>query len=113
MTAGGGLEVGSRTAEPSLPILEVAGELDLNTCRELDRRTERALRGPVRSLTVDLRDLTFMDSTGVRLLIELNARARREGWSLVLVPSRHDSARTALRFTGADTVLPFAAPGPP
>ena len=91
-------------------ILSIAGELDLSTAPSLAQQVERALREEVSSLTLDLSNLTFMDSSGLRLLIELDRRAGREAWSLAPVPSRHESTNMVLRLTGADTALPFTAP---
>jgi hypothetical protein len=41
------------------------------------------------------------------LLIELNERAQRDGWSLSLIAPKHESANLLLRMTGADSALPF------
>jgi hypothetical protein len=49
-----------------------------------------------------------MDSTGLRLLIELNQRAQRESWTLTLTAPKLESAAIVLRTTGADSALPFA-----
>ena len=64
-------------------VLALAGELDVATVVH----AEEALAGiaPEHRLVVDLRGLRFMDSTGVRLLMTLDLRARREGWTLVVV----------------------------
>ena len=59
------------------------------------------------ALTLDLRDLTFMDSSGLRLLIALNDRAQRDAWSLRLIAPTHEAALMVLRVTGAYTALPF------
>jgi anti-sigma B factor antagonist len=59
-------------------------------------------------LVLDLSGVTFMDSSGLRLLIELNERAQREGWSLSLISREHEAATLVLRITGADAALPFA-----
>jgi anti-sigma B factor antagonist len=91
-------------------ILSIIGELDLSTAPALAERVEEKLGGSPRTLTIDLSDLTFMDSSGLRLLIELNQRANREAWKLALIPSKHDSAKTVLRLTGADAALPFEDP---
>jgi anti-sigma B factor antagonist len=90
-------------------VLSIVGELDLSTAPGLSQRVEKVLSEEVALLTLDLSNLTFMDSSGLRLLIELNRRTEREGWTLALVPSRHESTNMLLRLTGADTALPFTA----
>jgi anti-anti-sigma factor len=84
--------------------LRVFGELDLSTVPVLTESIER-LR--VDTLTLDLGPLSFMDSTGLRLLIELHRRATREGWKLVLMRPQEETAAAVLRATGADAALPF------
>jgi len=91
----------------SAVILAVAGELDMSTIDALAGRIGTELERPVQSLTIDLGDLAFMDSTGLRLLIELNDRALREGWRLALVTPRHEAASRVLTITGAEAALPF------
>lgn len=86
--------------------LTVTGELDLSTGPVLAESAAR-LRPDLKTLTVDLSDLVFMDSTGLRLLIELDRRATREGWKLTLLRPKHDTAAAVLKATGADAALPF------
>lgn len=86
--------------------LKVVGELDLATAPVLTEGVERLRRGAT-VLTLDLSDLGFMDSTGLRLLIELDRRATREGWKLVLIRPREETAAAVLKATGADSALPF------
>ncbi len=88
-------------------LLSIAGELDLNTVPELARRVEDGLGEEVGRVTLDLSELTFMDSSGLRLLIELNQRAGRDDWELRLIAPKHESASAVLRLTGADAALPF------
>jgi anti-sigma B factor antagonist len=96
--------------ERETKIIWVAGELDLSTVPALTHRVDSQFGESLTTLTLDLSDLTFMDSSGLRLLIELNQRAQREAWRLILIPSKHESANTVLRVTGADTALPFETP---
>jgi anti-sigma B factor antagonist len=92
-------------------LLSIDGELDISTVPLLEAQIEAAHESPT-PLTLDLSGLTFMDSSGLRLLIELSERARREAWKLSLVPSRHESANIVLRITGADSALPFSERAP-
>jgi anti-sigma B factor antagonist len=87
-------------------MLKITGELDLSTGPVLSGSVE-GLRRDLKALTLDLSDLSFMDSTGLRLLIELDQRAKREGWKLILIRPRHETAAAVLRATGADSALPF------
>jgi anti-sigma B factor antagonist len=64
--------------------IRVSGELDIATGTQLEQTLREAL-GSARLVVVDLRQLTFMDSTGVHLMIEADARARRSAQRLVRV----------------------------
>lgn len=77
------------------------------TIVQLSEAVSRNVATGARALTLDLRRLGFMDSSGLRLLIQLHARSRREGWRLTLVRPEHESAALVLRATGADEALPF------
>jgi anti-anti-sigma factor len=88
-------------------VLTVTGELDMNTVELLAAQVELHLADAPRTLTLDLADLEFMDSSGLRLLIELYDRSQQEAWELNLVAPRNESATMVLRATGADTALPF------
>ena len=64
--------------------IHVTGELDLATSPELRKALLEALK--VRRLVVlDLRELSFMDCSGVRTVLEADRAARREGARLLLV----------------------------
>ena len=62
----------------------VAGELDIASALDLERMLRRAeLRAPL--VVLDLRDLTFIDSRGVRVISYASSRARLAGRRLVLL----------------------------
>jgi anti-anti-sigma factor len=86
--------------------LTVVGELDIATAPRLEDEVQAMLaRGPGH-LIVDLRELTFIDSSGLRLFILLSDRAVEEGWTLSLVrPS--GQVRPVFQISGADKNLPF------
>jgi anti-anti-sigma factor len=92
-------------------VVSVLGELDLSTITVLARHVEVKLsENRTTSLVLDLTDLTFMDSSGLRLLIDLHNRSLQEAWKLTLIRSKHEGANTVLSVTGADTALPFEDP---
>lgn len=61
------------------------GELDLATAEEADRQLRRAERTDARSIILDLSRLTFIDSTGVQLLMTAHARTRADSNRLQLL----------------------------
>jgi len=61
------------------------GELDIAAAGRLDEELERVERDGLAHLVLDLRSLTFLDSTGLRSLIAADARGREHGWRVSLV----------------------------
>lgn len=85
--------------------VRLEGELDLETVPAVEAALveARAVRNAVR---LDLGGVTFVDSTGVRLLLAEAERSRSDGWELVLGRPSAAVART-LTLTGVDGRLPF------
>jgi anti-sigma B factor antagonist len=79
--------------------LTLRGELDLGSAARL----EQALREADGAVLLDLRGLTFMDSTGVRVLLEA---AERGGRLRILAPAGGD-ARVTIEETGIAPLLPL------
>jgi anti-sigma B factor antagonist len=63
--------------------------------------------GSATRLVLDLRSLSFIDSTGLHLLVELHQHAQRGGVELTLVAPPAPIDRP-IRLCGLDAVLPFA-----
>jgi anti-sigma B factor antagonist len=85
--------------------LTLIGELDLATAPQVEEAV-RGLLARARDVLVDLSELTFIDSSGLRLFIDLSDRATVEGWTLRLTrPS--EPASSVFRVAGADENLPF------
>ena len=90
-------------------VVAVEGELDLSSVETLAKHLADHVGGNTVNLTLDLRELRFMDSSGLKFLIDLHDRAQGEQWQLELLAPRHESAALVLRATGADRALPFVA----
>ena len=87
-------------------IVRPRGELDLATVEPL-----RAALNEIESaghLVLDLRGLSFIDSTGLHLLVTLHQRAQRDGFQLSLVAPAAPADR-AIRLCALDQALPFVA----
>lgn len=64
----------------------LSGDLDMATAPELDAEFERLREGPgFRRLIVDLRNLSFLDSTGLETILLLDARSREDGFEVAIV----------------------------
>jgi anti-anti-sigma factor len=68
-----------------MPRLTIAGDVDLASAPELERSLS-ALQTGGRPVLLDLRDVSFMDSSGLRVILTADARARSLGSRLLLVP---------------------------
>jgi anti-anti-sigma factor len=66
--------------------IAIQGELDLATAPQLEAEFARvgALDG-VELVVVDLRELAFLDSTGLEAIVKFDARSRDAGVELVVV----------------------------
>jgi anti-anti-sigma factor len=84
--------------------IALRGELDLGTAAQL----EQALAEAGGEILLDLRGLTFMDSTGVRVLLEA---AERSGPELQILPPEQGDARVTLEETGIAPLLPLVRAG--
>ena len=65
--------------------IAVAGELDLSSALTFDEEVRRAEDRLPETIVIDLRRLRFMDSTGLRLIMSAQARARTRGRRLAIV----------------------------
>jgi anti-anti-sigma factor len=87
-------------------VAAISGELDMNATFQLEPELERVAGEPgVRNLALDLRDVEFIDSAGLGLLLAMHDRLRaaRIGFRL---ENPSPSVRRMLQLTGAGTELP-------
>jgi anti-sigma B factor antagonist len=82
------------------------GELDLATAPELEEKVLSAVREGDRAVVLDLRELTFMDSTGVRTIVAAHQIAERTGHDLRVVrPPRDSPVSRVIEISGIDEAL--------
>ncbi len=62
-----------------------AGSLDSNTCGILERRLELLEQGSPRAIIFDLRDLTYISSAGLRVILVLSKAMKDKGGTLTLM----------------------------
>ena len=66
--------------------VEPVGEVDVSSVDALDREVRELVRAGFDQVVLDLRRVTFLDSSGLRLLLRLRNDAARGGHTLKLVP---------------------------
>jgi anti-sigma B factor antagonist len=73
------------TRAPGWNRLTLEGELDLAASPILEAGLDRLERDPASVIVVDLRRVSFMDASGLHVLVAAHERAVRGRWSLVIV----------------------------
>ncbi|HYH88430.1 MAG TPA: STAS domain-containing protein [Solirubrobacteraceae bacterium] len=73
--------------EPERDSVRVApvGELDIATVEKLRAEVDRLREAGFAKLVLDLRGVRFLDSTGLRLVLELDAAAKDSSQELMLI----------------------------
>lgn len=86
-------------------VISVSGELDLASSPALEEELERVAQSGAQLVVVDLRNLEFMDSTGLSVLVRAHQRAEENGRRLGLVNGSQQVQRL-LTLTGvADRLM--------
>ncbi len=84
--AAGGLQISSRR-EGNLTVLRLDGELDLASAPDLRAALAGTSNGATGTVVLDMAAVGFVDSTGVRALLEAQASSRNQVVA-IMAPSR-------------------------
>jgi anti-sigma B factor antagonist len=93
--------------EGDVHVICVFGELDLATADSVERELLRVEATDVTSIVVDLSGLTFIDSTGARLVLQADARSRTDSCRLTLLRGPR-AVQRVFEISGIAEMLPFA-----
>jgi anti-anti-sigma factor len=97
------------TTDGSHATAALAGEFDMAATFTIEPALERLLARPeLRALTLDLRALQFIDSTGVGVLLRVYDEAQRREIALAIEPGPPEVHRV-FEVAGLADVLPFAS----
>lgn len=86
-------------------VFHLSGELDACTAVLVEEAVGPRLKDSLEPLVMDLRDLEFIDSTGIRLLLTL-VQQRLRGDTVTMVRPKAGVARKALDLVGLSRVIP-------
>jgi len=101
----GALTIGSRR-DGDEHIVRLAGELDLAHAADLEGELLRVEGTDAKRIVVDLSGLTFIDSTGVRIMLQAQARSRADSNRLTLIRPPANVNRVFV-ICGVERMLPF------
>ena len=93
-------------AAEGLVALGLSGELDIETVPIFEAAMERVLADAPATVVLDLPGLEFLDSTGLRAILEAHERLQERGAQLVLTHGRR-SVHLTFVITGLDAHLSF------
>ncbi len=87
-------------------VISVSGEVDLATSPKLDSAVIAALKFGTEGLVIDLSDVTFMDSSGLGVIVRGLKRCREADIALDLVITS-ERVLKVFGITGLDQVIPI------
>ncbi len=92
-------------------VIVLDGEMDLSNSSVAEAALREALEEAPARIVVDMRELSFIDSTGIALLVRL--LQEDDGTDrLRFLPSKSEEVSRVLRLTGLDEKLTPASPAP-
>jgi anti-sigma B factor antagonist len=94
-------------------LMTLRGQLDVSSRRRFDEKLSEIRSAEPEQLVIDLRELTFVDSTGLSLLLKANNIAREDHFRLHVVRSPAAIVQVVLEATGIEEFLPFVDEPPP
>jgi len=101
------MELGIRTdRDGGVATVEVEGEVDVYTAPRLKEQLVALIDDGCVSIILDLEKVSFIDSSGLGVLVGVLRRAREKGGAVHIVCTR-DSVLKILRITGLDKVFPI------
>jgi anti-sigma B factor antagonist len=82
------------------------GAVDIGTAGQLRAQIEHVTASGARRVVLDLYGVTFLDSSGVHLVLDADAASRAQGWEFGLIGGPAHVQRV-FDLTGARARLPF------
>jgi anti-sigma B factor antagonist len=88
-------------------VVEVGGDIDIGTVDDLDEPVINAIERGQRPVILDLSECSFMDSSGVRLLLRAYHLLHPDGdQARLLAVVAHNHVARLLRLTALDKMFP-------
>jgi anti-anti-sigma factor len=89
--------------------LEISGELDLASAGRLQTALEALRSGEITAVIIDLSEVSFMDSTGLRAVLVGHRLCEERGYDFRLIPGP-PAVQRLFELAGLLNTLPFQGP---
>jgi anti-anti-sigma factor len=107
-----GFSIEALEAGDSAVRFALSGELDITSASELEQVVKaRLVAEAPAGLVLDLGELTFVDSTGLRAIVAVVDACKEHGCDLAILPGTR-AVQRLFELTGLIDVLPFRAAEP-
>jgi anti-sigma B factor antagonist len=98
------IEISPRTLNDKIEAIEVDGEIDIHTAPRVDEAVNRAIDADCRRLILDLDRVSYIDSSGLVVLINTFKRMQVKNGKVVFVCSNPHILKV-LELTGLSQVM--------
>jgi anti-sigma B factor antagonist len=90
-------------------VVEASGDLDLSVVKTFENELRKALSDGISEVVLDLAQVTFIDSAGLRALLVIDAESRRDGIRLRVRRELSPAVKRLFELTRTGTAdrLPF------
>ena len=82
----------------------VAGEIDLSNAHQFKEQLEKSLAEKLQNICIDFGKLSYIDSTGLGVIIGVYGSIKKSGYSVKLLNPR-DNVKKLLSISGLDKIL--------
>lgn len=96
----------TKKAENEKIILELAGRLDTSTAPALEQEIKDSVTGDIRELILDFKELQYISSAGLRVLLAAQKRMNKQGG--MVVKNVNDMVMEVFQVTGFIDILTVA-----
>jgi anti-sigma B factor antagonist len=94
-----------RAGTPSNPVIVARGEIDVATSPLLRSEFATVLALEPKEVTLDLHDVSFIDSSGLGVLVGALKRLRESGGERFVIVGAQDAVRKIFSITGLNTLF--------
>ena len=93
------------SAENGSVRISLSGEIDLANVTAVEEEILAAVSGQLTAVSVDLTNLTYMDSVGIRMLFDLVSNLEKSHIALVLITPFGSPTRRMIKLSGLESFV--------